>query len=114
MVEGPLSLAARIHALDSEDMFGHVSRFVDDLEAALVAVDDRTCPWLAELRTRTWAGVLCLGMGGSAAGGSFLSSLADRDGTIPVLSHADAALPGWVSENGWSSQRPTPATPPKP
>ena len=97
MVEGPLSLAARIHALDSEDMFGHVSRFVDDLEAALVAVDDRTSPWLAELRTRTWAGVLCLGMGGSAAGGSFLSSLADHDGAIPVLSHADAALPGWVS-----------------
>ena len=44
MVEGPLSLAARIHALDSEDMFGHVSRFVDDLEAAFSAVNERTCP----------------------------------------------------------------------
>lgn len=97
MVEGPLPLAARVHALDSEDMFGHVSRFVDDLEAAFAAVNARTCPWLTDLRTRTWAGVLCLGMGGSAAGGSFLSTLADHDGAIPVLAHADAALPRWVT-----------------
>ncbi len=99
MVDEPLSLAARIHALDSEDMFGHVSRFVDDLEAAFSAVNERTCPWLADLRARPWAGVLCLGMGGSAAGGAFLSTLADQDGTVPVMSHADAALPHWVTSD---------------
>jgi len=99
MVEGPLSLVARIHALDSEDMFGHVGRFVDDLQSAFLAVNDQTCPWLPDLRARAWAGVLCLGMGGSAAGGSFLSSLANDDGPLPVLSHADAALPCWVTSD---------------
>lgn len=99
MVEAPLSLAARIHALDSEDMFGHVGRFVDDLESAFEAVSDRTCPWLEGLRQRSWAGLLCLGMGGSAAGGSFLSALADHGGAVPIISHADAELPHWVTQD---------------
>ena len=74
MVEGPLPLPARVNALDSEDMFGLVRRFVDDLEGAFGAVNDRTCPWLADLRSRPFSGLLCLGMGGSAAGGSVTRS----------------------------------------
>ena len=99
MVEGPLPLPARVNALDSEDMFGLVRRFVDDLEGAFGAVNDRTCPWLADLRSRPFSGLLCLGMGGSAAGGSFLSALADHSGSVPVISHTDAFLPRWVTSD---------------
>ncbi|MAI09388.1 MAG: hypothetical protein CMA08_02250 [Euryarchaeota archaeon] len=99
MVDEPLSLSARIHALDTEGMFDHVGGFVDDLAAAFDAVNEHTCPWLDHLRQRSWAGLLCLGMGGSAAGGSFLSALVDHEGALPVISHADAELPRWVTSD---------------
>ena len=42
-----------------------------------------------------WAGVLCLGMGGSGAGGMFLSTLADNSGGLPFVVWRDYGLPSW-------------------
>lgn len=95
-----LPLDAAVAALDTEGMFGYVARFVDDLEAALCCLNDAAMPWLPTLRRRTWSGVLCLGMGGSGAGGAFLASLSAEAGRAPVIQHSDARLPSWANE-GW-------------
>lgn len=100
MVEGPLPLEAAVAALDSEDMFGHVAGFVDDLGAALADVGEANHPWLTALKGVAWNGVLCLGMGGSGAGGAFLSSLSAHEGRLPVVAHSDASLPAWA-DGSW-------------
>ena len=71
MEEGIIRLAA---ALDKEDMIGFTRSFVDDIRNGRELVNRELLPWLDELDTG-WSGVLCLGMGGSAAGGDFLSAL---------------------------------------
>ncbi len=50
---------------DKGDMAGYTRRFVDDLEVALGAAVEVDADM-------DWSGVLCLGMGGSGAGGMFL------------------------------------------
>ena len=73
---------------DKQDMAGFTRGFVDDLENAfqkdigIVGDDD-------------WVGVLCIGMGGSGAGGTFLTSIADRHAGLPVLHWRDYGLPSW-------------------
>ena len=94
----PLPLEAAVAALDSEGMFGYVAGFVDDLEAALSSVDEDAVPWLSSIREQPWSGLLCLGMGGSGAGGAFLASLAAHKGSIPIVAHSDARLPSWADE----------------
>jgi glucose/mannose-6-phosphate isomerase len=42
-----------------------------------------------------WSGVICLGMGGSGAGGRFLKSLADAEGGLPIVVWSDYGLPSW-------------------
>ncbi len=61
--------------LDASDMLGHIRNFP------------------------TFSGVICLGMGGSASGGDFLSCLSDADGCLPFVAHRGYDLPAWVSEN---------------
>ena len=73
---------------DAGDMAGFTRRFVDDLEAAMsmdagIEVDS------------DWSGVICLGMGGSGAGGRFLKSLADSEGGLPFVVWSDYGLPSW-------------------
>ena len=73
---------------DAGDMAGFTRRFVDDLEAAMsmdvgIAADS------------DWSGVICLGMGGSGAGGRFLKSLADSEGGLPFVAWSDYGLPSW-------------------
>jgi glucose/mannose-6-phosphate isomerase len=73
---------------DKQDMAGFTRGFVDDLENAfqkdigIIGDDD-------------WVGVLCIGMGGSGAGGTFLTSIADRQAGLPVLYWRDYGLPSW-------------------
>ena len=74
--------------LDIGDMAGFTRRFVDDFEAAMamdvgIEVDS------------DWSGVICLGMGGSGAGGRFLKSLADAEGGLPFVVWSDYGLPSW-------------------
>ena len=95
MSEGIIRLA---EALDSEDMIGFTKSFVTDLEKGQNVVKDELMPWLSKLR-HGWEGVLFLGMGGSAAGGDFISTLADRTGTAPIRTHRGYNLPSWWNEN---------------
>ena len=73
---------------DAGDMAGFTRRFVDDLEAAM-SMD-------AGIEADSdWSGVICLGMGGSGAGGRFLKSLADSEGGLPFVVWSDYGLPSW-------------------
>jgi glucose/mannose-6-phosphate isomerase len=91
-----VTLSGRVENLDSSDMLGHIRNFPTDL-ANIWAVSES---WdLSSIEDATFAGVVCLGMGGSASGGDFLSCLSDADGCLPFVSHRGYDLPAWVSEN---------------
>jgi len=83
--------------LDTEDMIGFTKMFVDDLEKGQDAVNKELLPWLTKLQHK-WSGVLFLGMGGSAAGGDFISALSDRSGIVPIRTHRGYELPAWWTE----------------
>ena len=73
---------------DRSDMAGFTRNFVDDLEASMNA----------EIQIEAdmdWSGVVCLGMGGSGAGGMFLSALADDSGGLPYVVWNNYGLPSW-------------------
>ena len=73
---------------DSANMADLTRSFVDDFEAA---INRKT-----GLNSDTdWSGVVCLGMGGSGAGGRFLKSLADSEGGMPFVVWSDYGLPSW-------------------
>ncbi|RZD35984.1 MAG: hypothetical protein CXT72_02740 [Methanobacteriota archaeon] len=81
-------IAALLSELDSRDMAGFTRNFIDDFEKAIsqtvdVEADD------------DWTGVVFLGMGGSGAGGMFLSSLTDQNGGMPFIIWRDYGLPSW-------------------
>lgn len=90
-----LSLADLANRLDSEGMVGFVRRAVDDLRMGFEAVNSERFPWLDALKNAPWTGVLCLGMGGSAAGGDFLAALTANEGHCPVVVHREYTLPAW-------------------
>ena len=87
-----VDLAARY---DNEGMVGFTQRFHEDLRRGFEAVNETRFPWLSELKQAPWSGVLCLGMGGSAAGGDFLAALTASSGGCPVMVHRDYSLPAW-------------------
>jgi glucose/mannose-6-phosphate isomerase len=82
------NMSSLLSKLDISDMAGFTRRFVDDFEAAM-AMDVGI-----ELDS-DWSGVICLGMGGSGAGGRFLKSLADAEGGLPFVVWSDYGLPSW-------------------
>ena len=73
---------------DKSDMVGFTRKFVDDLEAAMSAEIEIEADM-------DWSGVVCLGMGGSDAGGMFLSALADDSGGLPFVLWNNYGLPSW-------------------
>ncbi len=82
--------------LDASDMLGHLRNFPSDLATAW----EKSKSWdLTTIESQTFAGVICLGMGGSASGGDFLSCLSDADGCLPFVTHRGYGIPTWVSEN---------------
>ena len=74
--------------LDPRDMAGFTRKFVADLRASM-----STSLHISE--DSDWAGVLCLGMGGSGAGGRFLKSLSDDSGGLPFVVWTDYGVPSW-------------------
>ena len=74
--------------LDHRDMAGFTRKFADDLQASM-----STSPGLAA--DSDWNGVLCLGMGGSGAGGLFLKALSDDSGGLPFVVWTDYGVPSW-------------------
>ena len=83
--------------LDTEGMVGFTQAFHDDLKHGFEAVNAERYPWLDDLRQAPWSGVICLGMGGSAAGGDFLAALTANEGGCPVVVHRDYTLPAWFN-----------------
>ena len=81
--------------LDSQGMVGFTRAFHNDLRQGFDAVNIERFPWLEELKQAPWSGVLCLGMGGSAAGGDFLAALTSHEGGCPLVVHRDYTLPAW-------------------
>jgi len=74
--------------LDKRDMAGFTRSFVNDLRASTsIEIDIE--------RDKDWSGVLCLGMGGSGAGGLFLKSLSDDSGGLPFVVWTDYGIPSW-------------------
>lgn len=86
-------------ALDNEGMVGFTRAFVDDLRRGFNHVSHERFPWMNALSRSKWTGVVCLGMGGSGAGGEFLSSLASFQGKLPVHVQRDYVLPAWWDQN---------------
>ena len=81
-------ISSLLAELDGGDMAGFTRRFVDNLEAAM-SMD-------AGIEADSdWSGVICLGIGGSGAGGRFLKSLADSEGGLPFVVWSDYGLPSW-------------------
>jgi len=86
MADSNLSILAE--ELDLQDMAGFTRKFVSDFSAAIESQID--------LEGDTdWNGILCLGMGGSGAGGLFLKALSDDSGGLPFICWNDYNLPSW-------------------
>jgi len=91
-----VALRELANGLDASDMLGHLRNFPSDLATAW----EKSESWdLTSIESQTFAGVICLGMGGSASGGDFLSCLSDADGCLPFVTHRGYDIPTWVSEN---------------
>ena len=82
-------------ALDHEGMIDFTRAFVEDLRKGFNHVTLEQFEWLESLCRQRWAGVLCLGMGGSGVGGEFLSGLAQFQGKMPVHVQRDYSAPAW-------------------
>jgi glucose/mannose-6-phosphate isomerase len=95
MDEDSIDIESLLNSLDSQGMAGFTQAFFTDFEKGMSAVNHELLPWLSELQNQTWSGVLCLGMGGSAAGGDFLSTLSNHEGTTPFVTHRDYTIPSW-------------------
>ena len=95
MADETLSIDDLSQQLDSEGMIGFTQSFVSDLERGFSAVDEKHLPWLQQLKSNDWNGILCFGMGGSAAGGDFLARIADASGSKPFIVHRGYQLPSW-------------------
>ena len=90
-----VSLRELAEELDASDMLGHLRNFPQDLARAWKHSE----LWdLSRVENQEFSGVICLGMGGSASGGDFLSCLTDADGCLPFVSHRGYGLPTWASE----------------
>jgi len=93
-----INLTELASSLDSEDMIGFTRAFVEDIRMGLRNVTMERYPWMEEIGNTEWKGVLALGMGGSAAGGDFLSALCNLKGKTPVVVQRDYVLPSWWDE----------------
>lgn len=85
--------------LDTGDIIGFTRSFVDDLKKGFEHVNLERFPWIEEVSKKKWAGIICLGMGGSAAGGDFLAALTNQNGKLPVHIQRDYFLPSWWNES---------------
>ena len=74
--------------LDHRNMAGFTRKFVDDLSASMSTELDL-------VEDSDWNGVLCLGMGGSGAGGLFLRAISDDSGGLPFVVWTDYGVPSW-------------------
>jgi len=105
-----LSLADLAKALDNQGIVDLTRAFVNDLRGGIVHATPEHFPWMNHLEKTKWSGILCLGMGGSAAGGDFISALSSFQGTVPILVHAIMFYRHGGTQIGWSFLHLTVAT----
>lgn len=84
--------------LDSEDMLGYLRNFPNDCASAFHRINPKFHPWITQVSKVDWRSWMCVGMGGSAAGASFLADLAGDGGSTPVHVHRNYGLPSWWEE----------------
>jgi len=87
--------------LDTSKMATFLRTFPEDLKRGFTIASARMDEWGSEEPT----GLLCLGMGGSGAGGDHLAALAEQIGNIPVIALRHDVIPAW-----WTPQWLTIAT----
>lgn len=87
------------NSLDSDKMLDSLREFVNDLLRAFTQFDFEYPEWIEEIGSKKWDGILCLGMGGSGAGGKFLKSIFDKEGEIPVEIWNNYNIPSWWNKN---------------
>lgn len=92
------SLSERVERLDTQKMIEALNCFSDDLRNAFARFDTDQPEWLNDIRALHPTGILCLGMGGSGAGGRSLQTLCDALGRIPVCIWRDYGIPNWLDE----------------
>ncbi|MDA0649041.1 MAG: hypothetical protein O3B00_05470 [archaeon] len=93
------SISELAESLDVHGMMGFTRSFVDDLRKGLSSVNTELMPWLKDIRSIKWQGVLFLGMGGSAAGGDFIATLSEKHGSLPIKTIRDYSLPAWWNKS---------------
>jgi len=94
-----LNIEELAESLDSDGMFDSLRSFVDDLVSSLTQFDFEAPGWIESIASKDWEGILCLGMGGSGAGGKFLKSVFDSEAKIPVITWNNYEIPSWWNSN---------------
>lgn len=93
--ETKVGMVELAEALDKEGMVEFTRSFVKDLEKGLSHATPEHFPWMKDIASTQWNGILCLGMGGSAAGGDFVAALSSFHGNLPIIIQRDYVLPSW-------------------
>jgi glucose/mannose-6-phosphate isomerase len=93
--ETKVGMVELAEALDKEGMVEFTRSFVKDLEKGLNHATPEHFPWMKDIASTQWNGILCLGMGGSAAGGDFVAALSSFHGNLPIIIQRDYVIPSW-------------------
>lgn len=94
-MEEPLLLdETQIDQLDTLSMIDHISTLPEQIIQAWKDSASLTVPTLTNI-----SNIVILGMGGSAIGGSLLSSLLSTECPVPIFSNRDYDIPSFVNEN---------------
>ena len=86
-------------SLDSGNMLDSLREFVGDLSRAFTQFDFEYPKWIDEISSKEWDGILCIGMGGSGAGGKFLKTIFENQANIPVETWNNYGIPSWWKKN---------------
>jgi glucose/mannose-6-phosphate isomerase len=81
-------------------LIGYLTNFSTDIAGSFSRMQSSYNSWINIVKAKSWSGILCLGMGGSAAGGEFLSTLSDLEGNLPIKVNRNYEIPAWWN-NEW-------------
>ena len=93
--ETKVGMVELAEAIDKGGIVEFTRSFVKDLEKGLSHATPEHFPWMKDIASTQWNGILCLGMGGSAAGGDFVAALSSFHGNLPIIIQRDYVLPSW-------------------
>ncbi len=91
----PFDWMERRQRIDTNDMFGRIHGFPDQLRAARDSFADNTLV----LDSREYQNVLLLGMGGSAIGGDVVQAAVQGECPVPVVVQRGYEVPAWTDDS---------------